>query len=93
MTTENANQTRTIDELLVLNTYQGMTDEEIERIINYKIETKVRERIIEASKTVNTLKMEAILQQNIESSQRAMSMLQSIRDRKPVLHTVGGDNE
>ena len=93
MTIENANQTRTLDELLVLNTYQGMTDEEIELIVNYKIETKVRERIIEASKTVNTLKMEAILQQNIESSQRAMSMLQSIRDRKPVLHTVGGDNE
>ena len=93
MTTENANQTRTLDELLVLNTYQGMTDEEIELIINYKIETKVREQIIEASKTVNTLKMEAILQQNIESSQRAMSMLQSIRDRKPILHTVGGDNE
>ena len=93
MTIENANQTRTLDELLVLNTYQGMTDEEIELIVNYKIETKVRERIIEASKTVNTLKMEAILQQNIESSQRAMSMLQSIRDRKPILHTVGGDNE
>lgn len=93
MTIENANQTRTLDELLVLNTYQGMTDEEIELIINYKIETKVREQIIEASKTVNTLKMEAILQQNIESSQRAMSMLQSIRDRKPILHTVGGDNE
>ena len=93
MTIENANQTRTLDELLVLNTYQGMTDEEIELIINYKIETKVREQIIEASKTVNTLKMEAILQQNIESCQRAMSMLQSIRDRKPILHTVGGDNE
>lgn len=93
MTIENANTTRDLNTLLNLDTYQGMTDEEIELVINYKIETKVRERIIDASKTVNTLKMEAILQQNIESSQRAMSMLQSIRERKPVLHTVGGDNE
>ena len=93
MTTENANNTRDLNTLLNLGTYQGMTDEEIEIVINYKIEIKVRERIIEASKTVNTLKMEAILQQNIESSQRAMSMLQSIRERKPVLHTVGGGNE
>lgn len=93
MTTENVNTPRDLNTLINLDTYQGMTDEEIELIINYKIESKVRERIIEASKTLNTLKMEAILQQNVESSQRAMSMLQSIRDRKPVLHTVGGDNE
>jgi hypothetical protein len=93
MTTENTNTARDLNTLLNLDTYQGMTDEEIELVINYKIESKVREQIIEASKTLNTLKMEAILQQNIESSQRAMSMLQSIRDRKPVLHTVGGDNE
>ena len=93
MTTENTNTARDLNTILNLDTYQGMTDEEIEMILNYKIESKVRERIIEASKTINTLKMEALLQQNIESSQRAMSMLQSIRDRKPVLHTVGGDNE
>jgi hypothetical protein len=93
MTTENTNTARDLNTLLNLDTYQGMTDEEIELILNYKIESKVRERIIEASKTINTLKMEALLQQNVESSQRAMSMLQSIRDRKPVLHTVGGGNE
>lgn len=93
MTTENTSTARDLNTLLNLDTYQGMTDEEIELILNYKIESRVREQIIEGSKTLNTLKMEAILQQNLESSQRAMSMLQSIRDRKPVLHTVGGDNE
>lgn len=93
MTTENVSTPRDLNTLINLDTYQGMTDEEIELVINYKVESKVHEQLIEASKTFNTLQMEAILQQNVESSQRAMSMLQSIRDRKPVLHTVGGDNE
>ena len=38
MTTETA--PRNINELLALNTYQGMTDEEIELIIEFRVRTK-----------------------------------------------------
>ena len=45
MTTDNIVEIkRDINVLLSLDTYQGMTDEEIQSIIDYKVERAVRER-------------------------------------------------
>ena len=92
MTTEN-NNVRELNELINLGTYQGMTDEEIERVISFKVNMEVMRRVTNGTNAANTAKMEALIAEADESRQQAMSVLQSIRDRKSVLHTVGGDNE
>lgn len=69
MTTENENvQTpRDISELLQLQTYQGMTDEEIDTIIQYKCTLARSEG--ESSELVRI--SSALLQQNVTRNQAA----------------------
>lgn len=50
---------RTLDELLALDTYQGMSDEEIEDVITFK----TRQRYYDAE---NTLKHAALVEQSAE---------------------------
>lgn len=45
MTTENNDSPRDINVLLALDTYQGMTDEEIDMIIDYKVEVGVKSEV------------------------------------------------
>lgn len=92
MTTEN-NNVRELNELINLGTYQGMTDEEIERVISFKVEMEVMRRVSNGTNAANIVKMETLIAEADESRQHAMTVLQSIRNRKPVLQTVGGDNE
>ena len=92
MTTDN-NSVRELNELINLGTYQGMTDEEIERVIAFKVDMEVMRRVNNGTNAANTAKMETLIAEAEESRQQAMTVLQSIRERKPVLHTVGGDNE
>lgn len=92
MTTDN-NDTRTINELINLTTYQGMSDEEIDTIISYKVNVEVMRRISQGEKTGITMRMETAIAQNEESCKKAQDALESILNRKLVLHSVGGDNE
>ena len=92
MTTEN-NTVRELNELINLGTYQGMTDDEIERIISFKVNMEVMRRVSNGTNAANTAKMETLIAQADESRQQAMAVLQSIRDSKPILYTVGGANE
>ena len=76
MTTDE--KTRTLDELLVLDTYQGMTDAEIDSILKYKIEHALadRERLARMVAQINLT--DQLLEDNRRSAQRAHDMLQSI---------------
>jgi hypothetical protein len=93
MTTNEQQAPRELSVIIGLQTYQGMTDEEINLILNYRIETEVRKRISEGNKAVNIIQMEAMIDQNKESSTTAMDVLKSILNRKPILNTVEESNE
>jgi len=93
MTTNEQQAPRELSTLIGLKTYQGMTDEEINLILNYKIETEVRKRISEGNKAVNIIQMEEMISQNKESSKAAMDVLKSILDKRPILNTVEESNE
>lgn len=92
MTTE-ATSPRTIGELLALDTYQDMTDEEIDMVINFKIKTEVMRRLSESDKALTTMSMEQQIADNAESCRMAHDALQSILNRGPVLQSVEVCNE
>lgn len=92
MTTEQ-DSPRELNELLNLGTYQGMTDEEIQMVIDFKVNAEVTRRITEGKKAALTLQSETVVAQNQESSQRALDVLESILSKRPVLQSVGGENE
>lgn len=94
MTTENVEiQDRNINQLLALDTYQDMTDSEIETIINYKVNLLVKKELNSEHikrETENANKKLDILQQSCEKSE---SMLKSILNRKLVLNGTEECNE
>jgi len=93
MTTENETQARNLNELLALNTYQGMTDEEIELIVEYRSDMKARALLLEDTRQKRELERQQKLAAMQQSCQNVGKVLDSIMNRKPVLHTVGDDNE
>ena len=94
MTTENVEiQDRNINQLLALDTYQDMTDSEIETIINYKVNLQVKKELNSEHikrETENANKKLDILRQSCEKSE---SMLKSILNRKVVLNGTEECNE
>jgi hypothetical protein len=93
MTTENVEiKDRNINQLLALNTYQDMTDSEIETIINYKVNLLVKEELNSEHikrETENANKKLDILRQSCEKSE---SMLKSILNRGVQLSGVEASN-
>lgn len=89
MTTNEANKPRSLNELVNLESYQGMSDEEIDMLIAYKVDTELRKRIVEGNKMANILQMEGLIQQSEQSSQEAMSVLKSILEKPISLKSVG----
>lgn len=82
---ETATRTRTIDELLRLGTYQGMTDEEITRVINYNAKIAAERADSEARKR----EMEQQLQTMQEESAKARAEAQAAFEKACSL-TIGG---
>ena len=78
MCTTTDEKTRTIDELLALDTYQGMTDAEIDVILDYKIKQAVTEREVLARIELQIQTAEQVIADNRRSAQEAHDMLQSI---------------
>lgn len=72
---------RDINVLLGLSTYQGMTDEEIELIIEYKAEQIVIRDNIETKNALEQQKITAMIAQWAQDSQTSYNMLQSILNR------------
>ena len=78
MCTTTDEKTRTLDELLALDTYQGMTDAEIETILDHKINQAVTARELLARIELQMQTSEQIIADNRRSAQEAHDMLQSI---------------
>jgi hypothetical protein len=90
MTTEN--EPRSINELLALDTYQGMTDAEIDLIIDYKVKLETTNAINLADISNRTQALNELVAQELENHNALVAMVQSIRDRQVQYMRVEGNN-
>lgn len=84
MTTENEEIipiVRDINTLLLLDTYQDMTDEEIELIIEYKVNERVNSIEVQSRIKIVDDAMSEITETNANSCKQAIDMLNSILNR------------
>ena len=77
MTTE-ANEPRDINVLLALDTYQGMTDAEIDLVLNYKINEAVNTQEMQAKIAAFNQQSQQCVTDNRAAAQRALDMIESI---------------
>ena len=73
---------RNINVLLSLDTYQGMTDEEITLVLNYRIDQAVTSRETLANITAINEKQEQCIADNLASARAVQDMVQSMLDRE-----------
>ena len=70
--------TRSLSTLLNLGTYQGMTDEEIEMVFDFKLQHALTAQEILVDTQLRMQRSEAIIQNVQAASQRSHNLLQSI---------------
>jgi len=80
MTTENE-ATRDLSTLLDLGTYQGMTDAEIELVLQHRIEIEARRRVLEANELRAQADRSDALASALETSRRAQDVLESMLNK------------
>lgn len=76
MTTDDKN-TRSIGELLKLETYQGMSDEEIELIIAHKTKVEYNRGLIDGKGSASAKAFEKIAERRIEIDMKMQEMVES----------------
>ena len=69
---------RDINALLALDTYQGMSDAEIELLIEYRINRALTRQEILAKNVAYSARMEQVIADNRASAQRALDMVESL---------------
>lgn len=91
MTTEENVQPREIATLLALDTYQDMTDDEIELVIGWKVDDAVQRALASeelADKKAATEEMVSITRQNADN---LASMVQAIAAYVPELEVISNE--
>lgn len=92
MTTDNIIPVvRDLDTLLSLGTYQGMTDEEIESVIDFKIKCALNDAEFKVSYNNTMSECEARIAAYAETSQHTMELVQSILNKPLQLRTVSAN--
>lgn len=69
-----------LDALLKAETYQGMTDEEIDAIIDYKVERAKIDATISKDMEAHKVIMRSLMSAQAESSAKVQSMFQAALD-------------
>ena len=94
MTTEETQtqEPRSINELLSLGTYQDMTDEEIDSIIDYKVQLETTNEINLADISNRTQALNELVAQELENHNALVAMVQSIMNRQVDYIRVEGNN-
>lgn len=69
-----------IDTLIKAETYQGMTDEEIDAIIDYKVERAKRDATISKDMEAHQEIMRSLMGAQAESSAKVQAMFQTALD-------------
>lgn len=77
-----------LDALLRAETYQGMTDEEIDAIIDYKVERAERDATISKDMEAHQEIMRSLMGAQAESNAKVRSMFQSALDAPTVYEEV-----
>ena len=91
MTTDETS-TRELSELLALCTYQGMTDAEIELVIDFKVQQRVTDSINLADIENRSSALNELVEQELENQRSLSAMVQSLMSRKVFLERVEGNN-
>lgn len=79
---------RDINELLSLGTYQGMTDEEIEIVLNYKVQQAMIQEDISTKNALEAQKLNALISRWEQDSQTSYDMLESILNRNVAITPI-----
>lgn len=77
-----------LDALLKAETYQGMTDEEIDAIIGYKVERAERDATVSKDMEAHREIMRSLMGTQAESSAKVRAMFQSALDAPAVYEEV-----
>lgn len=77
-----------LDALLKADTYQGMTDEEINAIIDYKVERAKSDATISKDMEAHQVIMQSLMSTQAESSAMVQSMFQSALDAPTIYEEV-----
>lgn len=70
--------TRDLNELLRLDTYQGMTDFEIDMVMQYRVDVALQSAELETAREIHEQAASEIVADNANSAQQALTMLQSM---------------
>lgn len=84
---------RDINILLNLGTFQGMTDEEIKMVIDYKIKYALSEQEIKLKQAVYIEKMNSDIALSTQVANKANDIYKEILGKSLKLETVGTSNE
>lgn len=84
---------RDINVLLNLGTFQGMTDEEIQMVIDYKIKYALSEQEIKLKQAVYIEKMNSDIALSTQVANEANDIYKEILGKSLKLETVGSSNE
>lgn len=84
---------RNINILLNLGTFQGMTDEEIQMVIDYKIKYALSEQEIKLKQAVYIEKMNSDIALSTQVANQANDIYKEILGKSLNLETVGVSNE
>ena len=82
---------RDLSALLDSDTYQGMTDDEIERVIAYKENLAARNAVIEAGREMHARQMEELEKQQRRACEAAMQALENALDTMNSYKQVNAD--
>lgn len=77
-----------LDALLKAETYQGMTDEEIDAIIDYRVERAKGDATISKDMEAHRAIMRSLMGAQAESSARVQAMFQSALDAPTIYEEV-----
>lgn len=83
--------TRTISDLMSLGTYQGMTDEEIQRVMEFRMEHARRDEVAKAEIATLIQTMNADSEARAAQAEQATKDFQKVLSHKLNLGTIGTD--
>ena len=84
---------RSIGTLLSLDTYQGMSDSEIDSIIKFKTQLAVKEELVRTSQAAYIEEMNVLSEQYKKMAKEASDVYKSALDTPLNLISVGGNHE
>lgn len=83
---------RDLDVLLLMDTYQGMTDAEIQSIIDYRCGVAASEAASATRRDAQFVAQERLIDATVDKIQAATDVLQSMLDTEIPWVRVGGDS-